>query len=115
MAAETLTAQTVSRDGLEATYAAVASTDGVDFVNTGKEFLHLKNGGGGDIVATLDIQTTVDGQAVTDRTVTITAGEDRFIGPFTTGDYNDGTNKALVTFDGVASLTAALLKLPTAS
>lgn len=106
----TLSVQTINRDGLEATYSACAG-GGDEFANAGDEFIHIKNGSGGDITLTIVTQATVDGQAVGDRTVVITAGEERLIGPFPTGTYNDGAGKVQLTYSGVTSLTIGILKL----
>lgn len=104
----TLTAQTIVRAGLEATYAAAAG-GGDEFVNTGVEVLHVKNASVGDITVTVVSQATVDGLAVADRAVVVTAGEERFIGPFPTNVYNDANQKIQVTYSGVTTLTIAVL------
>lgn len=106
----TLTAQTISRAGLEPVLAA-ADVAGDDFVNTGLEFVEVVNGSGSDVTVTLDIQSTVDGQAVTDRTVTVTAGERRIIGPFPTGTYNDSEGKMNISYSAVTSVTVGVFKL----
>lgn len=105
----TLTAQQIVRAGLEATYAAAAA-GGDEFVNDGARFVHVKNDDASAKVVTLETQATVDGLAVTDRTVSVPAGEDRFIGPFPTGTYNDADNKLQITYDDVTSVTIAVLE-----
>lgn len=106
----TLAVQNVTRDGLEVTYAAAAS-GGDEFVNTGHEFLHVKNGDVAAKVVTLVTQATVDGQAVADRDVVVANGTEALIGPFPVGTYNDADNKVQLTYDAVTSLTVAVLKV----
>ena len=105
----TLTVQEITSVGLEASYDS-ASGGGDDFPNTGREFIHIKNDSGGDITLTVETTITVESLAVTDRTVVITAGEERFVGPFLPKYYNDG-NSVNLSYSGVTSLTLAILKL----
>ncbi len=107
-----LTVQQVSRTGLEATYAAatpILLTD--EFNNDGRTFFHVKNGAI-DCVITVAVAKTVDGMAVTPRTVTCTANEERFIGPFPTDIYNDADGHVNVTYDDVTNVTVAAIRLP---
>lgn len=115
-----LTNQSIVRTGLEATYAA-ASAGGDTIDGTGERvFLHVINGGGGDVTVTVETPNTVDGLAVADLDVVVTAGEERMIGPFPLALYgqnnageslNDG-QAVEVTYSGVASVTVAAIKLP---
>lgn len=106
----TLTAQAIVRTGLEPSYASAAG-GGDEFVNTGVQALHVKNGSGGDIVVTIETPNAVDTLAIADRDVTVPAGEERIIGPFPTSHYNDANGKVQITYDGVTSLTVAVLQL----
>lgn len=111
----TLTAQEIVEAGLEASYDA-ATGGGDDFVNNGKEFIHVKNGSGGDITVTVTAQRTITNKAgfgpmtKSDSAVVVTAGEERFIGPFPISAFNNSTGKAVITYSGVTSLTIAILK-----
>jgi len=105
-----LTVQTVSRSGLQPSLAAAAG-GGDSFANTGNEFVYISNGGGGSITLTIVTQSTVDGQAVADRTVSVPAGESRFVGPFPTSHYNDANGRVQLTYSGVTSVTVAICKL----
>lgn len=112
MARTALTVQDVVRTGLEATYAA-ANGDGNSFNNTGREILHIKNGAT-DCVVTVQTPRTVDGQAVTARTVTVTATEERFIGPFPPAIFNQGGSNGDVVFvdyDDVSNVTVAVIRV----
>jgi hypothetical protein len=107
-----LTVQEISRDGLEATYAAAAVGLADEFNNDGKTFFHVKNGAT-DCVITIDIPNlSIDGQAVTDITITCTATEERMIGPFPPGWYNDGDGHVNVAYDDVSNVTVAAIRLP---
>ena len=104
-----LTAQTISRTGLEVEYAACAA-GGNEFVNTGVEFIHIKNAAVAEQTVTFATPATVDGLAVADRAVAIPASEERMIGPFPASVYNDGNSKVQMTFDAVVTLTIAVIK-----
>lgn len=101
----------VARTGIDAATAVAAAGGGDSFVNTGKEFLLIKNGSGGSITVTFVTQIQVDGQAVGDLAVAIAAGVTKLIGPFPKGYYNDGTDEVQVTYSGVTSLTVLPLRL----
>ena len=107
-----LTAQAIADTGLEATYAAC--TGGGDTVVAGsKTFLHVKNGSGGDLDVTLTTPALFDGLAVADPVTTVTAGEERFIGPLDPKTYGaSGTNLVSIGYSGVTSLTIAAVYLP---
>lgn len=106
----TLTVQTVDRAGLVGDPTVAAAGGGDNWANTGAEIFVVKNGGGGSINVTLDIQSTVDGQAVTDRVVAVAAGVTKFMGPFPTANYNDGNGRMNVTYSGVTTVTVMVIK-----
>jgi len=105
----TLTVQQIVRAGLEATYASCAG-GGDEFVNSGDEFIHIKNGHSSPQTVTIETQATVDGLAVADRDVEITNAEERMLGPFPASTYNDANSKVQLTYDGVTALTIAVIK-----
>lgn len=105
----TLTAQQMSRSGLNPTYASAAG-GGDEFVNTGEEYIHIKNGDASSHTITIVTQNTSDGLAVADRAVAVPAGEERKIGPFPTAIYNDANQKVQLTYDGVTSVTIGIFK-----
>lgn len=111
MARTALTVQVIARTGLDPAYSS-ANADGHSVQNTGRECVHVVNGGGGAITVTIQTPGTVDGLAVSDRTVSVPAGEDRIIGPFPVRDYNQpNTETIYVDFSGVTSVTVAALRL----
>lgn len=102
--------QTISRTGLETAYVAAAA-GGDAFVNDGRTFFHVKNGDVSDKTVTFVTQKTVLALAVADLAVVVTASEERMIGPFPTGVFNDGNNKVSVTYSAATSVTVAAIKL----
>jgi hypothetical protein len=108
----TLTINPVVRAGLNLTTVDTAAAGGGDeFVNTGREMFYANNASGGAIVITFVTTPTVDGLAIADRTVSVPAGEIMVVGPFATSQYNDTAEKIQVTYDGVTSLTVAVIQL----
>jgi len=105
-----LTTQSIIRTGtgLEPSYESCAA-GGDSFVNTGKEFLHVKNGSGGSLTVTVVTPVTVDALAVTDAAYAIPAGEERMIGPFPCRYYATNGSTS-ITYSGVTSLTIAVLQ-----
>lgn len=59
---------------------------------------------------TLRIPTTVDGQAVTNRTVSVPAVSTRYIGPFT-DDYRQGDDTVYIDVES-SDLNLAVLRVP---
>lgn len=108
-----LSAQTPGLAGVAFTPAA-ADVGGDSFVNTGVEFLYVNNADAAPINVTIDSPGTcsfnVAANAAHDIVVAVPAGEERIIGPFPTGRFNDGNNQAQVTYSAVANVTVAVLK-----
>lgn len=119
MAESALTVQNIASTGLEATYAA-ANVDGNYFADdgTGRTFLHVKNGDASDKTVTIETQVAtlaVDGYgtlARADFTCTVTAGEERMIGPFPPTAFKDSSGYVHATYSAVTSVTVAAIKLP---
>lgn len=65
------------------------ATNNHAMTNDGKAFLLVRNANGGSTarVLTLYLNGTIDGQAVTPRTISIAAGASRYIGPFPPAQY----------------------------
>lgn len=110
----TLAVQEVSVSGLEATFASAAA-GGDEFVNTGDILLWVKNGATDcDVtITTQQSSLTVKGYgeiALSNQTVTVTANEERLIGPFPTIRWNDANSKVQITYDDVSNVTVAAVK-----
>ena len=108
----TLTAQSIVQTGLEATYASAAG-GGDEFANNDgkKKIIHIKNGDASDMTLTIVTQNSVGGLAVADQTVVVTGTEERFVGPFNTGYFNDGDGNVQLTYSAVTSVTIAILDI----
>lgn len=113
MARSVLNVQAVSRAGLNPVYSAADVANGHEFDNSsGKVVLHVKNGGAGATVVTIQTPGTVDGLAIADLTVSVPAAGERFIGFFPKNIYNQsGGNLVYVNLDVGTSVTLAALKL----
>jgi len=102
-------ASAVNPDGV----AVAAAGGGDSFVNTGVEFLYIKNAGVGAMTLTYPFVTTlsVDGQDPPDPSISVTNGQNRLIGPFPVHLFNDTNGRVNLTYSGVTSVTVAPLKL----
>lgn len=110
--ATTRSVNTISRAGISLTgLAAAADAAGDNFANTGNEFLYVNNGSGSSVTVTLVAQQTVDGQALTNKTVAVAAGVAKLIGPFPKGIYNDTNDRMNVTWSSATDVTIAAIKL----
>lgn len=96
---------------------AAASGGGDAFVNDGRTFLMVTNGGGGSINVTLVVQRAnvkVPGAGTVVFTSIVTAvpnGTTRFIA-VPTGPYNDANGRVQVTYSGVTSVTVGAFRVP---
>jgi hypothetical protein len=72
------------------------------------------NGGGGAINVTVPTPATAaQGVAIDDPVVNVPAGEDRFIGPFDLGIFNQSDGSGVyIDLDSDTSVTVAALRLP---
>jgi hypothetical protein len=111
MARVALTVQEIARTGIVPAYVAGNATDDHEFVNDGKTFLHVKNGGVAPIDVILQTPGTVDGLAVADRTVSVANASEKMIGPFPTTTYNQAGGKVYVDLTVDTSVTLAAFKI----
>jgi hypothetical protein len=107
----TLTTQVVTRAGIQPTYAACAG-GGDSFVPTERTYLHIKNGSGGAITVTVvAVGNVLPNMAVPSVVVSVTAGQERKIGPFPYEYFADPTDGlADITYSGVTSLTIGVFR-----
>ena len=102
--------QEITRDGLEVSYQAASAE--MSFTNTNENvWVHVKNSSGGLLTITIITSREIDGLSVTDRTVTVADGTEKFIGPFKNSDYGNSTQTVYFDFDATTSVTAAAMKL----
>jgi hypothetical protein len=106
-----LTVQKVVLAGLEPSYGAAAA-GGDEFVNSGRSFIHVKNGGGSSIDVTVDSQTPCSQGYDHNAVVAVPAAGERMIGPFPKDRFNDANGKAQITYSGVTSVTIAAIEVP---
>lgn len=106
----TLTVQKVDLAGLAPTYAA-AAVGGDEFVNSGKEFIHVKNGGAGAITVTVNSQALCNQGFDHDAAVSVPASGERMIGPFLKARFDDANAKVQITYSGVTSVTIAVIQV----
>ena len=110
-----VTIQQITETGGSVTYSAATSGDGDVADNGGSTFLHIKNGGGGSITATITAQTTsIDSSIYGDLTkanasIAVAAEGEAFIGPFKPSAFNDSNGQIAITYSGVTSVTIAAL------
>jgi len=108
----TLTVQDLTRAGVTPTWNTAAA-GGDAFVNDGKVIPIIRNNHvSASRTVTFVTQVTIDGFAVTDSTVTVTAANDFGIPkPFPPEWYNDGNNLVQMTYsDSGADIQIALIR-----
>ncbi len=105
MALETLTVQTANRTGAEMALQSITTAGGFRFLNDGKTMLYVENNAGA-LNLGFTIQPEMDGEAVTVKTITVTASENWVMGPFPVQFYNDADGYCDVSTDtDIASST----------
>lgn len=111
MARGVITVATTGRSGLIPTYIAADSANGHLFLNPNENvLLHVKNANAGAVVVTIPTPGTIDGLSVTDRTVSVAAGTEVFIGPFNNTHYGN-SDGVYIDFDIDASITFTAFNL----
>lgn len=109
----TIVTQNIITTGLTATYAA-ASGGGDRFQPGAGQVMHIKNGGGAPITATLVTPGLIDGDlAVANRDVVVANGADKFVA-LPDSLYRSADGLGDVTWSGVTSVTVAVLRSPLA-
>ena len=108
MADVVLTVSEIARAGvdLSAAKTVVVPANTYYFPNDGNVVLFVNNVTVGACVVTIDIPTTVDGQTVTDRTVSVAASDLEMIGRFPVAQYNNAAGRVKLTFDAAAEINA---------
>lgn len=107
-----LTVNASDRDGTVEFHTVKASAGGAGdtWANTGQELLLVDNQNVGTVVLTLDIQATVDGETISDKTVSIATGEFMVLGPFDTAKYSDSSGNMNISFDDETNVSVAVVK-----
>lgn len=105
-----LTVTPVAKTGTEPTLAA-ADANGNSFSNSGRELLVVTNGGAGSVDLTLDSQRKSNQDQDNNVVSSIGAGETRLFAGITTKRFDDGSGKANLSFDSVASVTLGAFRV----
>ncbi|MBP2331236.1 hypothetical protein JOF56_011621 [Kibdelosporangium banguiense] len=111
MARTEIVKQTTTRTGAALGFAAVdaaASPNGMFYRSDGTELIVVKNLDASPHTMTVDIPVTVDGQAVTDKTVTVAAGATVVAGPYGP-EYRQADGSVCLNFDSATSMTVGVL------
>jgi hypothetical protein len=109
-----IVAQKILQSGLVPTYSAV-SAGGDKLVNTGIQYFHVKNDSVATITASVIPVVTVFIDPILGRlikltaTLTLTAGQSGFLGPFETGAFNDAQGYITITCSATPSVSIAAL------
>jgi hypothetical protein len=106
-----LTVQSVSLTGLTPTYGTTAA-GGDAFVNSGRDFIHIKNGHTSSQTVTINSQGACSQGFDHDVAVVVPNAQERMIGPFPKDRFNDSLDKVQLTYSGVTALTIAIVRLP---
>ena len=112
----TLTRNTVLVGGFDPDVMVAADVAGDEFLNdvptATRTFLAVNNASGGSVNATINSQINCSQGFDHDSVVTVPAGEERWIGPFDKGRWNDVDKKVQVTYDAVTSVTVGVFEIP---
>lgn len=107
-AATPVSSQSITWTGTAPTFNNASSATNT-FVNDGSVLLYIKNTDVTTSTAILTTPKTVNGLAVSDLTITLTAATDRVAGPFTPETFNDSDGKVTITWSNSVSQTFAVL------
>lgn len=114
MAVKTITVQTTSRTALLDYTLEAIEVDGMEFVNTGREFLVVKNIDATATVVTAEGVTACELGTIHDAgPISVANGKTVIFGPFSPSYYNDANNKVQLTVTGTEASggTIAVIKL----
>lgn len=102
-----LNVQKSSLSGITPVFTA-ADAAGDTFQNTGKEYLHVKNGSAGAITVTVDSVRSCDQGFDHNASASVPAGGEKVLGPFTQHRFG---GVASVTYTAAAGVTVAVVQL----
>lgn len=106
-----LTVQQLNLTGLVPSFSA-ADVAGDTFTNSGRTYLHIKNGGAAGVTVTIDSQQPCNYGFDHDVDVSIDAGAEKLIGPFSKSRFNDDNGKVNVAYSDVTNVTVAAIEMP---
>jgi hypothetical protein len=107
-----LTPQVIALAGITPTLVAAAA-GGDEFVNSGRDFIHIKNGDASSMNVTINSQSPCSQGSDHDVVVAVPASTgEKFIGPFPKDRFNDASGKVQITYSAVTSVTIGIVRLP---
>lgn len=107
-----LAPQLIQPEGLEPVFAAVNPAGfAMSNIYGERTFLVVRNGGAASMIVTARIPYKVDGLSVAPRTVTVPAGEERWIGNLPGPYYNQAGEVVWFDFSAVTNVTAAAVRV----
>lgn len=106
-----LNVQRTGLAGLAPTFSG-ASVGGDSFLNSGRTYLHVKNGGTAAITVTVNSQKPCNYGFDHDAVVSVPAGGEQIIGPFQQDRFNDQNGQVQITYSAVTSVTVAVVEVP---
>ncbi len=90
-----------------------AEVGGDNFVNSGRDFIHIKNTNAASIDVTINSQAPCSQDADHDVVVTVPATNgEKFIGPFPKSRFDDAANLVQITYSAVTDVTIGIVRLP---
>lgn len=110
MARTEVTPQRIGYTAAAPTFAAVDNVNGMQFRNSGKSIVYVKNGGVGSINVTVPTPGTVDGLALPDKVVAVPNGGERAFSLRKVSTYQQSDGFTHLDFSGGTSVTIAILE-----
>lgn len=110
MARATVAVQRVGFTAAAPTFAAVDAANGMQFQNSGKSLVYVKNGGGAPINVTVPTPGNVDGLALPDKVVAVPNGGERCFSLRKIATYKQSDGYTYLDFSAGTSVTIAILE-----
>ncbi len=104
---DAITATPLANTGVTQSLSA-SSGDGHSFTNTGRQFILVTNDYTDTVTMTVVTGGTVSGLAIADVDVTLTAGQTKLVGPFSSSVFNQSSSTDVyINFDSAVTGTVA--------
>jgi hypothetical protein len=103
-----LTVQKIALTGVSPVYN-VASITGDSFINNGRTYVHVKNGGASAVTVTLDSKQLSNYGTDVDIIISIPAGAERVIGFLDPLRFSNDLGIANIAYSAVTSVTVSII------